>query len=332
MGDLYPLAKQVIILGVRGMSEAYLRRILPFNHPGYNIVGIVDDDPGLAGYKIAGIPVIGNASQILSLTQSRKIDLVVVAMQQRRGCFPTQPLLNCRNKGVRVVDLPQFYEDAWGKLMLEYPRSDWLIFAPGFKDKAKGVGHLFKRILELAVAGMLLAVLLPIGLLAAVCGGGIPTGRLFNKTRCIGQHGVEFNRLSFACPDNRFGRFMRYLKMQDWPMLVNMMLGQISWVGIGCYNSSQRDDLQQYPLFYRRLMEFKPGILNWAGANQVNGRILEFREQLEYDLYYLKHYGWRLNVKAFFKGVFKGLKEFFQFDLGTASNYKEVSYYVEAKH
>ena len=55
-----------------------------------------------------------------------------MAQIDRRGCFPTKALLECRLRGIRVEDWPTFYEKATGKILVTAVRPSWLIFSDGF--------------------------------------------------------------------------------------------------------------------------------------------------------------------------------------------------------
>jgi lipopolysaccharide/colanic/teichoic acid biosynthesis glycosyltransferase len=99
------------------------------------------------------------------------------------------------------------------------------------------------------------------------------------------------------------GKVVRSLSVDELPQLINILKGDMAFIG-------PRPLLMDYlPLYSREQMrrhEVRPGMSGWA---QVNGRnVLSYTEQFEYDVYYVDHLSFRLDVKIFFMTVFKVFK------------------------
>ncbi len=96
------------------------------------------------------------------------------------------------------------------------------------------------------------------------------------------------------------GKIVRSLSIDELPQLINILRGDMSFIG-------PRPLLPMYlPLYSPEQMrrhEVRPGISGWA---QVNGRnTISFTKQFEYDVYYVDHLTFWLDVKIFFMTILK---------------------------
>ena len=101
----------------------------------------------------------------------------------------------------------------------------------------------------------------------------------------------------------KVGKIVRSLSIDELPQLINILKGDMSFIG-------PRPLLVKYlPLYSPEQMrrhEVRPGISGWA---QVNGRnTITFTKQFEYDVYYVDHLTFWLDVKIFFMTIFKVFK------------------------
>lgn len=90
------------------------------------------------------------------------------------------------------------------------------------------------------------------------------------------------------------GRLLRRLSLDELPQLLNILRGDLSFIG-------PRPLLEAYTAFYtqdeRRRHDVRPGLTGWA---QIHGRkTLTFEERFAYDLYYVDHLSFRLDVQIF---------------------------------
>lgn len=101
----------------------------------------------------------------------------------------------------------------------------------------------------------------------------------------------------------KVGSIVRSLSIDELPQLINILKGDMSFIG-------PRPLLVKYlPLYTPEQMrrhEVRPGISGWA---QVNGRnTISFTKQFEYDVYYVDHLTFWLDVKIFFMTFLKVFK------------------------
>ena len=114
----------------------------------------------------------------------------------------------------------------------------------------------------------------------------------------------KFNKKNILLPDNkrltRFGRFLRASSLDELPSLVNVLKGEMSFVG-------PRPLLVEYLKFYneeqlKRHM-VKPGI---TGLAQVNGRnTIDWKQKFKYDLLYIKKISFLMDINILLKTILK---------------------------
>jgi lipopolysaccharide/colanic/teichoic acid biosynthesis glycosyltransferase len=122
---------------------------------------------------------------------------IVIAMDDRRGNLPVRELLDARLAGIDVIDLLEFLERETGKIRVDLVSPGWLIFSPGFRRSQ--MKKLIKRILDVAVCGVLLLVSWPVMLLIALAikiEDGISAPVIYRQYR-VGQNNKNFNVLKF---------------------------------------------------------------------------------------------------------------------------------------
>lgn len=108
------------------------------------------------------------------------------------------------------------------------------------------------------------------------------------------------NLLSDAERLTKIGAFVRKTSLDEIPQLLNVLKGNMSLIG-------PRPLLPQYlPLyneFQNKRHEVKPGITGWA---QVNGRnAISWEKKFQYDVWYVEHLSFMLDVKIFFLTIKK---------------------------
>lgn len=169
--------------------------------------------------------------------------------------------------------------------------------------------------MDFIVALVLLIVLSPLMLAAAACIAVNRDGPVLFKQERPGKNGKIFTLYKFRtmstklCDENgrelsdfermtKIGRLLRKTSVDELPQLFNILKGDMSFIG-------PRPLLTEYLELYSpeqmRRHEVLPGISGWA---QVNGRnTLTWDEKFNYDVYYVDHYGFGMDMKIFFKTI-----------------------------
>lgn len=260
---------------------------------------------------------------IPDLVRKNGIDEIVIAMDYRHEAFPIGEILECKMSGVQVTDLLSFMERQTGKISLDILRPTNIIFLEGFSHAV--LKSYTKRVFDIVVSLLLLAVTAPILLLTALaikleCGG---KGPVFYLQQRVGRNGKNFNVIKFrsmrvdAEKDGvaqwagkndarvtRVGALIRKTRIDELPQLINVLRGDMSFVGPRPERPQFVTELaKQIPYFGIR-HRVNPGITGWAQISYPYGASVEdSKEKLQYDLYYIKNYSIFLDITILFQTV-----------------------------
>jgi sugar transferase (PEP-CTERM system associated) len=244
-----------------------------------------------------------------------KVSDVVVAVRERRGgVLPLRHLLDCKLRGIKVMDLQSFYEREEGVLRVDNMRASWMIFGDGFNQ---GMSRdVVKRLFDILVSIVLLVATLPLlllAMLAVVLESGWPAfylqervgeaGRRFRiiKLRTMRQDAEADGKPRWAGLNDtrvtRVGAFMRKSRIDELPQLWNVLKGDMSFVGPRPERPYFVEQLTDRIPFYDVRHSVKPGVTGWAQVRYTYAATVEDgMVKLQYDLYYVKNHSLFLDL------------------------------------
>jgi len=313
------LKRRVLVLGSGSRAaevEALLSRL--GSRAGFHLVGFVlcgDEQPGRDKSKL-----LGDCNALRSLVGQHRIDEIVVGVRDRRnGHFPMSKLLECKLEGTSIVDLPTFFERETGYVQLNSLSASWMVFSEGFSKS--GFQKLWKRAFDIFVSGVVLVATLPI-MLVAVLAIWRETGRpILYRQKRVGESGRVFEILKFrsmrvdAEKDGvarwakknddrvtRVGKFLRLTRVDELPQLINVIRGDMSFVGPRPERPPFVHELSQKVPFYASRHSVKPGITGWAQIRYPYGASVDDAVQkLQFDIYYVKNHSLFLDLVVLFQ-------------------------------
>jgi sugar transferase (PEP-CTERM system associated) len=259
-------------------------------------------------------PVLDAANLPAACTNFR-VDEIVVALRDQRGAsLPMDALLQCKLKGVRVTDLSTFLERLQGRIRLDGLRASTLIYGDGFRQGA--IRTISKRAFDVFVSATILIFASPIMLISAIIVALESRGPVLYTQERVGEGGKPFGILKFrsmvqdAEKDGkprwaqandsrvtRFGRLMRRTRIDELPQLINVLRGQMSFVGPRPERPFFVAQLKQRIPLYDARHTVKPGLTGWAQVRHSYAASEEdSRAKLEYDLFYVKNHTLLLDI------------------------------------
>jgi len=175
---------------------------------------------------------------------------------------------------------------------------------------------MLKRFVDFSGALLLLVLLAPVLVIVGIAvrvGHGKPV--IFRQQR-PGLHGQPFTMYKFRTMKNvrdkhgkllpdknrltKLGRFLRATSLDELPELVNVLKGEMSFVGP---RPLLMEYLPRYSPFQARRHEVKPGITGWA---QVNGRnSISWEEKFELDVWYVDNRSFLLDCRIILMTLLK---------------------------
>jgi sugar transferase (PEP-CTERM system associated) len=262
-----------------------------------------------------------NDAELATAVGLRKVNRIIVALEDRRGRLPVELLLSMKSRGVRVQDGIEFYEKITGKIPVESLRLGTLLFSTGFR--LSRFLAVYKRLASILVSIVGLVLTLPLLPFVALAIKITSPGRLLYHQRRVGRNDVVFYCHKFRTmrsdaeadtgptwagdEDPRItpvGRFLRTCRLDEIPQLWNVFKGEMSLVGPRPERPEFIELLQKEIPYYNLRHTVRPGITGWAQIRYKYGSSVDdAREKLRYDLFYIKNMSLGLDAWIFFDTI-----------------------------
>jgi len=283
----------------------------------YIDIGLHSDEEAVVDQGVISLP---NKS-LLQYCEENNVEELIVALDERRNRLPIDELLECKLSGIDIIDVLTFFEREQGKLPLDILTPDWMIFSDGFDQGA--LRDVFKRTFDVTVSTLLLLFTWPIMALAALAikledGSHCPV--IYRQVR-TGQRNESFSVLKFRSMSvnaeengkpqwasrndsrvTRVGAFIRRTRIDELPQIINVLRGDMSFVGPRPERPEIIQDLEREIPYYRERHRVKPGVTGWAQVCYPYGAsITDSRHKQEFDLYYVKNHTMFLDLLILFQ-------------------------------
>jgi exopolysaccharide biosynthesis polyprenyl glycosylphosphotransferase len=299
----------------------------PFRGTGYRVIGFVDDDPAKqAEGEIAGVQVVGGCEDLVPLARQYHADEVVVAITRRHTITDCtfKALLDCREQGIRVTTMAALYEKLLGRVPVEHIGRNLTAILPSDEESpAQRLFWVIKRLEDLALASMCLLILAILILPVWLANRLWSPGPLFYRQTRMGKGGHLFSVVKFrtmrpdaekltgavwsARNDPRItpvGQVLRRTRLDELPQVINVLRGEMSMIGPRPERPEFIERLSEEIPYYRARHAVKPGLTGWAQVRYGYGNsVMDSRVKLEYDLYYVRHAGFYLDMLITLKTV-----------------------------
>jgi exopolysaccharide biosynthesis polyprenyl glycosylphosphotransferase len=301
--------RRVLVVGAGDAGKTILRLIRSRRPAPFNVVGLIDDDPGKAGAVVEGIQVLGDNTALLDIIQENGISDVIVAISGEVSGAMFQALLDAQQRSAEIIRMPVVYEELTGRVPIHHLEADWLLRSFVDEVRISSFYLLAKRLIDIVgsclglfalivglpwiAAAILIESGRPIFFSQARLGQG---GRAYTvvKIRTMRQDAESDGRAHWALAEDPrttpLGRLLRRAHIDELPQFWNVLRGEMSIVGPRPERPELVRELEKQIPFYRARLLVKPGISGWAQVNYGKGASVEgSAEKLEYDLYYIKH-------------------------------------------
>jgi sugar transferase (PEP-CTERM system associated) len=308
------LKKRVLILGAGEQARAVLELVSRDGREhSIEVVGV---------HPLTTADAVVTSARILPITMSVSEaahqfgahEIIIAMREQRGGALPVSQLLDCKLRGVQITDLQSFFERELGQIRLDSLKASWLVFGEGCRQGL--LRETVKRLFDVLASSLLLICTLPVMIVTAIVIKLHDGGPIFYGQDRVGQGGRVFEILKFRSMrsdaerdgkpkwaksnDDRItpiGRFIRRTRIDELPQIINVLRGEMSFVGPRPERPYFVRQLVQDIPFYAARHSVKPGITGWAQVRYPYGASLDDASQkLQYDLYYVKNHSLFLDL------------------------------------
>lgn len=298
-----------------------LRQDLASHNPSAKFVMLAEGVPNAAKDEKSNSDYQGSIRELPSWS-NKSLSGVVIATQTKLAIAEMQSLSHMLLQGIPIYQVPEFYEKELYKIRPEFIKDEWFDLSKGFKLISSQFHQNCKRFIDIVAAVILLVVLSPLMLLAAIAIKLDSPGRLVYSQIRTGINGKTFRVYKFRSMyqdaekmgaqwtqerDPRItnaGRFLRLTRIDELPQLWNVLNGEMSLIGPRPERPEFDVQLAEVIPHYNMRYSVKPGITGWAQVMYPYGASVDdAREKLSYDLFYIKNYSFALDLVIVLKTI-----------------------------
>jgi exopolysaccharide biosynthesis polyprenyl glycosylphosphotransferase len=311
--------KYILIIGTGNLAKQIYQQLRNHAEYGLNIIGCLDIDESRVGSKVKDASVIGTVNEFSAVLKNNIVDEVILAIPRSMFQEVEKIVHACEEEGIKVSIMADLYDLQPARIELQMVGDIPLLsLEPVALSETKLI---FKRAIDLTLAGFSLLALLPIMAVISLAIKLDSPGPVFFMQERVGLRKRRFNMFKFRSMIHgaeeklreiehlneaegpifkmsndprvtRVGRFLRKTSLDELPQLINVVKGEMSLVG------PRPMSIRDVDLFdrgiQRKRFSVKPGITClW----QISGRSnLSFAKWLELDLKYIENWSLLLDV------------------------------------
>lgn len=280
-------------------------------------------DTAMAGRQVAGLEVRGPLASLDDVLRQHPVDMVFVALPTKRNQELVQVVNTLMSQSLEVRVVPDLL--SLHSLRREVGQLEGLSVVSLTSSPQHGMNSVFKRLFDVAGSLAALAVLAVPMLVIAALIKLTSKGPVFYRQVRESLGGNTFHILKFRTmvPDAEagsgavwarkddprvtpIGRLLRRTSMDELPQFINVLLGHMSLVGPRPERPELVEVFRKTIPRYMLRSHVKAGLTGWAQVHGLRGRT-SLRKRIQYDLYYVTNWSFRLDLLILLMTPFRGL-------------------------
>lgn len=309
------------------VSRSSKNKVIIIGSKASELVTIIDDNQQL-GFKIVDVINVENfesPSEIIKTIKHKKANTVVISPEIFKQREIINALFSLLGSNIRFVKLADFTEQVTGKIPLESIDQVW--FLENISGDNSRLYDLSKRIVDISASIIGLILASPLLLIATVGTKLSSPGPIFYRQQRTGRNGKIFELIKFrtmphniesktgavwaSTGDNRatyFGKFLRKTRIDEIPQIINVLKGELSFVGPRPERPEFHQKLVDAIPFYDKRYLVTPGLTGWAQIKHkldFDGgmTIKDTEEKVRHDLYYIKNRSIIMDISILLKTI-----------------------------
>ena len=319
-----PRSGKILILGLQSIGKLVAEQLCQHRKLGIEVVGFVGDSVGqvtlsYGNPKKVVIPIFAPLS-LTELVESAQVNRILLAGAANFPRSYNKELVSVRAMGVPIEYCHSFYERLASKIAIVDLPPEWIALSDGFRRDRLVLAA--KRTIDLLASFVGLFLSIPMAILAAIAIKAESSGPIFYRQERVGQNEAHFTLYKFRsmaqnaeeagpvwASENdprvtRVGAVLRKLRVDEIPQMLNVLKGEMSFVGPRPERPFFVESLKQNIPYYDLRHSVKPGITGWAQISYRYGDSEQDAiEKLQYDLYYIKHMSPFFDLQIIFESI-----------------------------
>ena len=311
--------KKVLILGAGKMGKMVLEALKNEKTLGYEVIGLLDDDPKKYGKYIEEKMILGKLAEVDRFLSNPKVEDIFLAIDSTESSDIRWLINKLQLKIKNLHFIPYFSNLPFLNSQFKFFFNQQILAISLKNNLRVRSNQLIKRIFDLVVTILILIFVFPFMILLCLLiklntkgsiffiqkrwgkgknifncikfrtmfiDGDVRLKDYLNNNQKAKREWEKFLKLKIFDPRvTRIGGFLRKFSFDELPQLFNVLKGEMSLVGPRPYLPREKEQMDEY---FELILETPPGI---TGLWQVSGRNeLPFKERLELDAWYVRNW------------------------------------------
>ena len=310
--------RNVMFIGNGKEMDQLIMELKHKPHLGYKVVEHIT----LANGTTSESPGETNLARvdINKILVEKRVDTVVTSLELHKKPEIVSQFYKNLFLGISYFDFPSFYEHLTGKVSVTTIGQLWFLENISAKEKRfYKVGKRAVDIILTIIFGIIGLVLAPFIAIAIKLDSKGPVIFKQNRTGHRGRvfHAMKFRSMIVGAEKNgaqwaasndsrvtRVGKLLRKTRLDEIPQFLNILKGEMSFIGPRPERPEFVADLKKQIPFYDERHLVKPGVTGWAQVNfKYGASSADSLEKLQYDLYYIKNESSLLDLGIILKTI-----------------------------
>ncbi|MBP7688195.1 MAG: undecaprenyl-phosphate glucose phosphotransferase [Thermoflexales bacterium] len=313
---------RALIVGTGDIGQLVLDKIKSSPYLGYEVVGFVSKNGNGEGPELLGRPVLGRSDDLPQLIDQYQIDEVIIALPEAAHDEILDLISKCAKADLSIKVFPDVFQIIANQVSIDDLGGLPLL---SIRDvRLRGWRVTVKRLMDLTASAIGLVLLSPFMFLLAILIKLESPGPVFYVQERMGLDAKPFLMLKFRSMRQdaeasgpgwtkqndprrtRLGTILRKLNVDEFPQLINVLIGEMSLVGPRPERPVYVEQfMRTIPRYMERHKE-KAGMTGWAQVNGLRGDT-SIIERTKYDLWYIENWSVLLDLKIIIRTVFRAV-------------------------
>jgi len=315
-----------LIIGSGAIGNTLARRLHERPELGLHPIGFLDHDPLIDGREQShGVAVLGSSWDLEEVVREHGVEHVIVAFSTAPHHVMLSLVRRCRALDLDVSLVPRLFEEMSRRVTIEHVGG--IALARVDRTDPRGWQFDVKYGIDRVAGVTLLVLTAPLMLLIALATKLSSPGPVFYRQRRVGLDDREFDILKFrtmalgedlegeaaqwiaqalgaeGAPAavgedrrTRVGRFLRRTSLDELPQLLNIVRGQMSFIGPRPERPGPASMFGEHVYRYGDRHRVRSGLTGWAQVNGLRGRT-SLQDRIEWDNFYIENWSPWLDLK-----------------------------------
>jgi len=314
--------KNVLIVGFNQKGKEVHNQLLQHKALGLDVKGYISSNGFNQNDNYKDVPVLGSLKDVEKIIDEVNAKEIIIALEKDDHDILIQLISKCDQKNVGIKIVPDLYEILSGQAKTSQIYGIPLIdimpqLMPEWEKK-------LKRLMDIVLSLVILIITFPFCLIVAAAIKIDSEGPVFFTQERCGQNGKTFTMIKFRSmvkdaekmsgpvwsqKDDpritRVGKILRKLRIDEIPQMINVLKGEMSFVGPRPERPFFVEKLAKEIPYYKRRLKVRPGITGWAQVKHKYDESLEdVKIKLKYDLFYIENMSLRMDFKIILRTIY----------------------------